>query len=347
MPHPTFATVLQTFKAELSRVTALPDLEELRLRYLGRKSDFQAQMRTLKDLPDEERRRVGQEANEVKRTIESLLAARQAAFERERFAAMARTEQVDISLPGIAPPQGHLHMITQAVRDIQVIFERLGFTRVRHPEIDWEWYAFETLRIKADHPARDNWETFFVQAPSDAKKGRMILTPHTTNGDVREMERGSLPIRMMNINKTYRRQSDVSHVPMFHQFEGLVVDRNLTVAHLKGLFDHFAKEFFGPDREIRLRPHHFRFTEPSFEVDISCGLCHGAGCRMCKQGWLELGGAGMLHPDVLRAGGVDSNEYTALAFGWGVERTASMRSGINITDLRVMYRNDLCFLEQF
>ena len=247
----------------------------------------------------------------------------------------------------MAPRGGHLHLTTQAIRDIEVIYERLGFTRVRCREVDWEWYAFETLRMGVDHPARDNWETFFLDALADPKKGRMILTPHTTNGDVREMERGDMPIRTMNINKTYRRQSDISHVPMFHQFEGLLVDRGITIAHLKGLSDHFAKEFFGPEREIRIRPHHFRFTEPSFEVDISCGLCLGKGCRMGNDGWLELGGAGMLHPDVLRAGGIDPEEYTALAFGWGVERSLSMRAGLRVPDLRVMYNNDVRFLEQF
>ncbi|OGL89550.1 phenylalanine--tRNA ligase subunit alpha [Candidatus Uhrbacteria bacterium RIFCSPLOWO2_02_FULL_53_10] len=335
------------FNAELANVSNAETLEVVRVKYLGRKSAFQDILRNLKDMNDEERREAGQAANAVKEAMQAAIESKEAELERRRYDHLATDERVDISLPGFAWPKGHLHMTTRAIRDIQRIFERLGFTRVRYPEVEWEHYAFDVLRMGTNHPARDNWETYFIDAPVHEKFGRMILTPHTTNGDVREMERGELPIRTMNINKTYRRQSDVSHVPMFHQFEGLLVDRDVSVTHLKGLFEHFAKEFFGPDREIRLRPHHFRFTEPSFEIDVSCGLCAGEGCRMCKQGWLELGGAGMLHPDVLRAGGVDPDEYTALAFGWGVERTASMRSGINIADIRVMYKNDIRFLEQF
>ncbi len=335
------------FERDLLSVKDNEGLEALRVKYLGRKSEFNNIMRALKDMDDEARREAGKLANSAKEKMESDIEGKMGELERKRFENLASDERIDISLPGVAPEQGHLHMTTTAIRDIEHIFERLGFTRVRHPEVEWEHFAFEVLRIGVDHPARDNWETFFMDAPADSEKGKMILTPHTTNGDVREMLRGELPIRMMNINKTYRRQSDVSHVPMFHQFEGLLVDKGVTVTHLKGLFDHFAKSYFGPDREIRLRPHHFRFTEPSFEVDISCGLCLGEGCRMCGEGWVELGGAGMLHPDVLKAGGIDPDVYTALAFGWGVERTASMKSGLNISDLRVMYKNDIRFLKQF
>ncbi|MBI2476625.1 phenylalanine--tRNA ligase subunit alpha [Candidatus Uhrbacteria bacterium] len=345
--------VRKAFLNDLEGVKTIDTLEALRIKYLGRKSAFQDVLRSLKDVDATLRKSIGEEANALKREIEEAIVLKERELEHARFASLAIGERIDISLPGLRPPQGHLHMTTQAIRDIEHIFERLGFTRVRHPEIDWEWYAFETLRIGKDHPARDNWETFFLDAPEHPKFGRMLLTPHTTNGDVREMERGVLPIRTMNINKTYRRQSDVNHVPMFHQFEGLLVDEGVTVTQLKGLFTHFAKEFFGASRSIRLRPHHFRFTEPSFEVDITCGVCEGGTnekaltCRLCKEGWLELGGAGMLHPDVLHAGGIDPARYTALAFGWGVERTASMRAGINISDLRVMYRNNLRFLEQF
>ena len=181
----------------------------------------------------------------------------------------------------------------------------------------------------------------------------MVLTPHTSNAQVREMEQSELPIRMININRTYRRQSDITHVPMFHQFEGLVIDKGITIADLKGTLDFFAQNFFGADRKTRLRPHHFRFTEPSFEIDITCDQCKGEGkidglkCRTCKEGWLELGGAGMVHPNVLQAGGVDPEEYSGFAFGWGVERTLMMKSGINVGDIRVLYKNDLRFLKQF
>ncbi len=181
----------------------------------------------------------------------------------------------------------------------------------------------------------------------------MVLTPHTSNGQVREMERRKPPIRMINLAKCYRRQSDISHVPMFHQFEGLLIDRNVSVTHLKGTLDYFARAFFGPEREIRLRPYHFRFTEPSFEIDVSCEVCHGTGrsknekCRLCKSGWLELGGAGMVHPRVLKAGGLNPKEWSGFAFGWGVERVLMMKSGLQIGDMRMLYNNELSFLEQF
>ncbi|MEK7094516.1 MAG: phenylalanine--tRNA ligase subunit alpha [Patescibacteria group bacterium] len=339
-----------SFSTDIASVSDRDGLETLRVKYFGRKGLLSDIMREIKDLRDVERKDAGQALNDAKKDIEVLFGKKEGEFESARYAKLAEDEWVDVSLPGIVPPEGHLHITTTTIRDIEAIFTRLGFTRVCHPEVDWEYYAFESLRVGADHPARDNWETYFMDAPAHEKFGRMILTPHTTNGDVREMERGKLPIRTMNIGKTYRRQSDATHVPMFHQFEGLWVDKGITLANLKGVLDVFAKEFFGKDRITRLRPHHFRFTEPSFEVDISCDLCDGgknAGCKVCKQGWLELGGAGMLHPDVLCAGGVDPNVYSALAFGWGVERTASMRAGIHISDLRVMYANDVRFLKQF
>lgn len=345
--HDKLAAIQSEFDSDLGSVSDTDALEALRVKYLGRKSGFQDVMRSLKDVSADQRKELGQAANAAKQGIETAIADKEAELERKRFDNLGTEEKIDITLPGDTPREGHLHMTTQAIREITQIFERLGFTRVRHPEVEWEWYAFETLRVGPDHPARDNWETFFMRAAADGKMGKMILTPHTTNGDVREMERGQLPIRMMNVNKTYRRQSDVSHVPMFHQFEGLLVDEGVTITDLKGLFDHFAREYFGPDRVTRLRPHNFRFTEPSFEVDITCGLCLGKGCKMCKEGWVELGGAGMLHPDVLRAGGVDPEKHSALAFGWGVERTASMKGGVNISDLRVMYKGDVRFLEQF
>jgi phenylalanyl-tRNA synthetase alpha chain len=207
--------------------------------------------------------------------------------------------------------------------------------------------------MPANHPARDEWETFFIDY-KDKKGRRMVLTPHTSNGQVREMEKGKLPIRMINIAKCYRRQIDVSHTPMFHQFEGLYVDKNVSIGHLKGVLDYFVKQFFGPERKARIRPFHFQFTEPSFEVDVSCGICMGTGklqngqpCRLCKSGWLELGGAGMVHPAVLKNGGVDTTKYNGFAFGWGVERTYMMKAGTRLDDIRLLYSNDVRFLEQF
>lgn len=276
-----------------------------------------------------------------------------------RIFSYSKSEFFDPTVPGIKPPLGHLHIVTQAISEITEIFGRIGFTRVRHPEVDTDWYAFETLNMPPDHPARDEWETFFVDPPPafkshDLMTPKLVLTPHTSNGQVREMEKGKLPIRMINIAKCYRRQIDVSHTPMFHQFEGLLIDRNVSISDLKGVFNFFVKNFYGPDREIRLRPFHFQFTEPSFEIDISCGICGGTGklpggkeCRLCKQGWLELGGAGMVHPRVLEYGKIDTGIYNGFAFGWGVERVFMMKSGTRLSDIRHIYSNDIRFLEQF
>jgi phenylalanyl-tRNA synthetase alpha chain len=339
---------------EITAAVDLSTLEQVEIVQLGRKSQFSQLLKQLSDLSDEERRAVGQLANELKQEIQLALGRRREELSQTEFSLLAKNDRIDVTVPGVRPQTGHLHLTTRAIQDIVEIFNRLGFTRVRHPEVEWDWFAFEALNMPPDHPARDEWETFFIDAPTHNKFGKMVLTPHTTSGSARELKKGQLPIRMMNISKTYRRQIDVSHVPMFHQFEGLLVDREVSVTHLKGILDYFAREFFGAGRRTRLRPFHFRFTEPSFEVDISCGICNGSGrsedgnkCRLCKEGWLELGGAGMLHPNVLTAGGIDPEEYSALAFGWGVERTMMMRSGIMVDDIRVLYKSDFRFLNQF
>ena len=314
--------------------------DQLRLELLGAKSDFAKVTRQITQIPMVDRQSVGIVINQVKQTIQEALRGKVSEGSK------VSNEWVDVTMPGLKPPQGHLHIVTQAIMEITRIFERIGFTRVRHPEVDWDWYPFESLNMPPNHPARDEWETFFIEH-TDKKNRKMVLTPHTSNGQVREMEKGNLPIRMINIAKCYRRQIDVSHVPMFHQFEGLYVDTNVSIAHLKGVFDYFVKQFFGPKRETRLRPFHFQFTEPSFEVDISCGVCMGQGCRLCKSGWLELGGAGMVHPVVLKNGGIDPDKYSGFAFGWGIERTYMMKSGTRLDDIRLLYSNDMRFLEQF
>ncbi|MDD5252110.1 MAG: phenylalanine--tRNA ligase subunit alpha [Patescibacteria group bacterium] len=362
-----------TAVADASDVAALAELE---IAALGRKSEFMSALKGLGALPPEERKAVGERVNAIKRELETAFAARRADLQTSAFAALAETEWLDVTMPGTKPPEGHIHLVNQAIRDITEIFSRIGFYRVRAPEVDWDWYAFESLNMPSDHPARDEWETFFMDAPENDKQGKMVLTPHTSNGQVREMERRKPPIRMIGIGKCYRRQIDVSHVPMFHQFEGLMIDKNVSVTHLRGVLDYFAQNYFGPDRKTRLRPFHFRFTEPSFEVDITCGVCHGTGklgdgakpavsesaeghesapsgsrgverCRLCKDGWVELGGAGMVHPNVLKAGGLDPEEWGGFAFGWGVERTMMMRTGLRIPDIREIYSGDFRFLKQF
>jgi phenylalanyl-tRNA synthetase alpha chain len=329
------------------------ELEALSIKYLGRKGSMAALMQGVAGLSGAERPATGKLANDVKSALGRALAERRRELETQKLGAIAASEWIDLTAPGARPPKGHLHLVTDAVSAVTSIFSRLGFTRVRYPEVEWDWYAFEALNMPKDHPARDEWETFFMDAPEDPKFGKMVLTPHTSSGLVREMQKGKLPIRMMNISKCYRRQSDVTHVPMFHQFEGLIIDERIAVTHLKGVLDHFAREFFGQGRKTRLRPFHFRFTEPSFEIDITCDICGGTGmigavkCRVCKEGWLELGGAGMVHPNVLKAGGVDPEKWSGFAFGWGVERTMMMREGLKIDDMRHLYRNDFRFLSQF
>ena len=338
------------------KVKTLEELEAARVEYLGRKGRLAEAMKDLAALDVEAKREAGKIANDVKRTIEASFQATEARVVAGAAEERQAQEWLDVTLPGIPPAVGHLHLTTQAIDEISGIFAHIGFVRSRHPEVDWDYYAFESLNMPKEHPARDEWETFFVGEDASVmtgEKGKVVLTPHTSNGQVREIEKGELPIRMINIGKCYRRQASARHLPMFHQFEGLMVDKNVTVTELKGVFDYFVKRYFGADRATRLRPYHFRFTEPSFELDISCAVCDGTGkvdgakCKLCKGGWLELGGAGMVHPNVLKAGGLDPNEYTGFAFGWGLERTMMMRSGINIDDIRTLYKNDLRFLTQF
>lgn len=321
------------------------ELEEIRVRFLGRKGKVNQYLKEMVKLEAEEKGQTGQVANDVKQAIEAAL--RSAQGKLKRSVGELKKEWLDVTAPGEKPPQGHLHLVTQAIREISAIFEKIGFVRVRYPEVEWDWYPFTGLNMPETHPAYDEWETFFVDAPTHPRYGKMVLIPHTSSGQLREMKRAKPPIRMINIAKCYRRQSDVSHAPMFHQFEGLAIDKNISIPHLKGTLGYFAQQYFGKKRKTRIRPFHFQFTEPSFEVDISCDLCGGQGCRFCKEGWLELGGAGMVHPTVLKNGGINERRYAGFAFGWGVERVLMMKSGLKIDDLRILYQNDLRFLKQF
>lgn len=322
------------------------ELNEIKLDFLGKNGKLTLLVREIKNIPEDRRPEIGRLANEIISAVEELLSTRTKEFKGVRQDRI-KNEVIDVTLPGVKPPVGHLHLITQAIEEISSIFSRIGFSRVRYPEVEWDWYAFGSLNFPPNHPARDDWETFFADEKKDPKMGPMVLTPHTSSGQVREMEKGKLPIKMLNIAKCYRRQSDVSHTQMFHQFEGLVVGKNISIVNLKGVLEYFVKSYFGKDRSSRIRPYHFQFTEPSFEVDVSCGVCRGRGCKLCKEGWLEMGGAGMVHPNVLRNGGVDPKKYTGFAFGWGVERVLMMKEGLEIDDLRLLYSNNLSFLEQF
>ena len=328
--------------AQIMDADSSAELEELRISYLGRSGKLTSLIKRLKEIPGEERKEVGILINDSKSAIESLLAE-----QKNKLGEVAR-EWFDPTIPGIKPKRGHLHLITKAIGEISETFKQIGFVRVRYPEAEWDWFAFEGLNMPKAHPARDEWETFFVDTSAHPTYGQIVLTPHTSSGQIREMKRVKTPpIRMINIAKCYRRQIDASRVPVFHQFEGLVIDKGISVAHLKGTLDYFARNFFGKERKTRLRPFHFQFTEPSFEVDVTCGICLGKGCKVCKEGWLELGGAGMVHPTVLKNGGIDPKVYSGFAFGWGVERTYMMKSGLSIPDIRLLYSSDLGFLKQF
>lgn len=347
-------------RTQLGTIQTLEALDAYEVEILGRKGRLVELMKALKDVSAEERPALGVYANEAKEGIEAAFARARTALEDADIQQRLAGETEDITEPGVLPPRGHLHLTTQAMREIRSVFEKAGFSTVRYPEVDWDWYAFESLNMPKDHPARDDWETFFVDVPpsDEPEEGKMVLVPHVSNWQVRVMKRavanGEFPIRLINISKSYRRQSDATHVPMFHQFEGMFIDKDVSITHLTGVMEYFVKSFFGPERRARLRPHHFRFTEPSFEIDISCSLCGGTGqdaqgakCRVCKRGWVELGGAGMIHPNVLRAGGIDPNVYAGFAFGWGVERTFLMKEGLQVDDIRILYKNDVRFLHQF
>lgn len=335
-------TVKNQALGEMMEAKDLKELEDIRIRYLGRSGKLAQITKDIKNLKPDEKKEVGILLNQTKQTINTQLA------EHKNKITESVRKWFDPTIPGEQIDVGHTHVITKAINEIADVFENIGFTRMRYPEVEWDWYAFGSLNFPDDHPARDEWETFFIDEKEDKKYGPMLLTPHTSSGQLREMERlGSPPIRMINIAKCYRRQSDSSHYPMFHQFEGLVIDEGISIAHLKGTLDHFAKSFLGPDRKTRIRPYHFQFTEPSFEVDVSCGICNGKGCKVCTEGWLEIGGSGMVHPQVLKNGGIDPKKYTGFAFGWGVERVYMMKPNVNIPDLRILYGSDLRFLRQF
>lgn len=334
---------------------SLSELNEIKLDFLGKSGRLTSAMKGLTDVPAERRPELGRLANEVKLSLEEMIGDQEKKLGAKTIT--TGSSALDVTMPGILPPQGHLHLITQAIQEITTIFEHIGFTRVRYPEVEWDWNAFGALNFPDNHPARDDWETFFVDGKVHPEKGRMLLTPHTSSGQIREMSKKAeelakkngepVSIKMVNIAKTYRRQSDVSHTPMFHQFETLVIGENISITHLKGVLDYFAKSWFGEKRKTRMRPYHFQFTEPSFETDVSCGVCDGKGCNLCKEGWLEIGGAGMVHPNVIKNCGLDPKKYTGFASGWGVERVLMMREGLELEDLRTLYSNDLRFLQQF
>lgn len=337
-------------KEEIYSSSTIENLETLRVKWLGRAGIINKSLEEFKNIPADQKKEFGKKINSIKREVENLLDTKKS----ELLQAKESKKKIDITLPGNPYPQGSLHIVTYAIEEISRIFERIGFIRMTYPEVEWEFFSFDSLNMPPQHPARDDFETFFIDFPAHEEYGKMVLSPHTSSGQNREMKRlGKPPVRMINIAKCYRPNWDTTHTPMFHQFEGVCIDRDINITQLKGTIDYFAKEFFGKERETRLRPYHFQFTEPSFEVDITCDVCKGTGkvqndkCKVCKSGWLELGGAGMMHPNVLKAGGIDAKKYTGWAFGIGVERVIMMKEGLKLDDLRIVYGGDIRFLSQF
>ncbi len=329
--------LLTTAEEELAAARTQADLEEIRIKYLGRKGLLTGVLRSLGSLPPEERPRIGQEANRLKRQLEASLEAKLQSLKEAALAAAATT--LDLTLPGRRQDLGRLHPLTQITREICDIFCRMGFQVVEGPEVETDYYNFEALNIPKDHPARDMQDTFYI---SD----NVVLRTHTSPMQVRVMERQQPPVRIIAPGKTFRRDSDLTHTPMFHQVEGLLVDRDISFGDLKGVLTVFVHEMFGAEVDLRFRPSFFPFTEPSAEVDIRCVICRGAGCRVCKQtGWLEILGSGMVDPEVFRFVNYDPEIYTGFAFGLGIERIAMLKYGID--DLRLFFDNDLRFLRQF
>jgi phenylalanyl-tRNA synthetase alpha chain len=336
MVNRDYSQIRTDFDKDVKNINNLDELQKTHTKYLGKRGIINS---TIKQIPQNKKAEFGSQINKIKKYIQNNLNQLKSNIINKN------TEQIDITIPGIKPATGYLHLISEAISEIEEIFKALGFVRRRYPEIDTDWYYAEGLNIPKGHPARDNQETFYVT-------DNIVLTAHTSNGQLREMEAlKTPPIKMINIGKCYRREASNTHSPMFHQFEGLVIDKNINISHLIGTTNYFFSHYFGKDRIGRFRPHHFQFTEPSFEVDINCHICKGTGknkfgkCKSCKAGWLELGGAGMVHPQVLKNGNIDPNKYTGFAFGWGIERIIMMKH--QITDnLRDLYSSDLRFLQQ-
>jgi len=317
------------------------ELEQVRIEFLGRNGKLTQLLRSLGQIPPEQRREIGLEANRAKATLEARLeSALEASREAERLATRS-AERLDLTLPGRRPPRGVVHPLTRVHDEIVSIFVGLGFSVAEGPEIETDFYNFEALNIPRDHPARDMQDTFYLSDDT-------LLRTHTSPGQIRAMREagGRTPVKIIVPGRVFRRDvPDASHSPVFHQVEGLAVDRRITMADLKGTLELFAREMFGPKSRIRFRPSFFPFTEPSAEVDVLCFMCGGAGCRACGDGWLEILGSGMVHPVVLRNGGYDPEEVTGWAFGMGIERIAMLRYGVD--DLRLFFENDLRFLKQF
>ena len=333
------AELVRRAAKEIAEIADLAALDQLRVHYLGKKGVLTERLKRLGELPADERPRAGKTVNEAKQKLAELIEARHAELLSAQLDARLAEEALDVTLPGRGQRNGGLHPVTRMMQRIERLFSSVGFEIATGPEIEDDYHNFEALNIPAHHPARDMHDTFYFP-------NGLLLSTHTSPIQVRVMRRGRPPFRIIAPGRVYRCDSDVTHTPMFHQVEGLLVDEGVSFADLKGTLSDFLQRVFERDLRVRFRPSYFPFTEPSAEVDIECVICGGTGCRVCKQsGWLEVLGCGMVHPQVLANVGVDNERYTGYAFGMGVERLAMLRYGVN--DLRLFFENDLRFLRQF
>ena len=325
--------------AAIAKAQDIPGLEQLRVQFLGKKGSLTELLKGLGKLSAEERPQAGAAINAAKTLIQDALEARKTILATEAAASRQLAEAVDVTLPGRRQSAGGLHPVTRTLQRIEAIFTSAGYDVVQGPEIEDDYHNFEALNIPAHHPARAMHDTFYFDSG-------LLLRTHTSTVQVRVMETGEAPFRFICPGRVYRCDSDLTHTPMFHQVEGMLVDEHVTMADLKGLLVEFLQVFFEADLDVRFRPSYFPFTEPSAEIDVQCVSCKGEGCRVCSQtGWLEIGGCGMVHPNVLKSSNVDTEKYTGFAFGMGVDRLAMLRYQIN--DLRLLFENDLRFLRQF
>ncbi len=324
----------------LSKSEDLKALEDLKVKYLGKKGELTAILKQMGKLSAEERPIIGQLANEVRSKIEAKLAESQEALKKKVLEKQLKAEKLDVTVPGQTFEIGKKHPLTIVMDEIKEIFLGMGFDVVSGPEVELDYYNFEALNLPPDHPARDTQDTFYITQNT-------LLRTQTSPVQIRTMEERKPPIRIISPGRVYRSDAlDATHSPVFHQIEGLVVDRNITMSDLKGTLEMFIKSLYGEDSQIRFRPHHFPFTEPSAEIDVMCFNCHGEGCKLCKgEGWIEILGAGMVHPKVLTNCGIDPEEYSGFAFGLGLERIVMRR--FSIDDIRMFFENDMRFLNQF
>ncbi|MEG1992345.1 MAG: phenylalanine--tRNA ligase subunit alpha [Acetivibrio sp.] len=332
--------IVEQAVSQIKEADGMDKLNDIRVAFLGKKGELTSVLKSMKDVNPEDRPKVGQMVNEAREQLEKVLEEKKALFAKKVREEQLKMETLDVTLPAKKNSMGKHHPNTIALEEIENIFTGMGYEVIEGPEVEYDYYNFEALNIPANHPAKDEQDTFYVNS-------NIVLRTQTSSVQVHEMEKGNLPIRMLAPGRVFRSDAvDATHSPSFHQVEGLVIDKDITFADLKGTLAQFAKELFGEETKVKFRPHHFPFTEPSAEMDVSCFKCGGSGCRFCKgSGWIEILGCGMVHPHVLEMSGIDPEEYVGFAFGVGLERVALLK--YEIDDMRLLYENDVRFLNQF